>query len=201
MRTYDIRRGQIKPKRLMPRNIQTGRNLRGMIEPKMLSEITDEEVSQLLHHHILLELNRRYLKSSYTIGRLLINKKWYCDTLEDKDRGLRKNMSLEEIKKKKKWGQTAIPTGTYDVTLSNYGKWKPCIMSVPGFADGYVKIHAGNTDSDSNGCILVGYNSAPGRLAGASDPNGYPSSTQTYQKLVQVLEKASSIKIIIRYHL
>ena len=56
-------------------------------------------------------------KPNYTIGKLFINGVFFANTLEDTDRGLTQSMSEDEIKKKKIYGQTAIPTGTYKVTL------------------------------------------------------------------------------------
>jgi hypothetical protein len=46
-------------------------------------------------------LKRMARKDSYTIGKLYINDEYFCDTLEDKDRGLTQSMSLAEISKKK----------------------------------------------------------------------------------------------------
>ena len=57
-------------------------------------------------------------KPKYTIGKLYIDKKYICDTLEDTDRGLNQDMSLEEIKKKKVYGETAIPSGVYKVDMN-----------------------------------------------------------------------------------
>ena len=57
-------------------------------------------------------------KSTYTIGKLYIDNKYFCDTLEDKDRGLKDTMSVEEILKIKVKHETAIPTGTYTLVLS-----------------------------------------------------------------------------------
>ena len=62
-----------------------------------------------------LKLERKYFKDTYTIGNLYVNGKYFCDTLEDKDRGLDDSMSLEDIKSKKIYGQTAIPKGTYEI--------------------------------------------------------------------------------------
>ena len=45
-----------------------------------------------------LKLERKYFKDTYTIGNLYVNGKYFCDTLEDKDRGLDDSMSLEDIK-------------------------------------------------------------------------------------------------------
>ena len=57
-------------------------------------------------------------KSKYTIGKMYIDGQYICDTLEDTDRGLNQNMSLEEIKNKKVYGETAVPTGTYKVDMN-----------------------------------------------------------------------------------
>ena len=58
-----------------------------------------------------LELKRRYLGPSYTIGSLSIDGKYFCDTLEDVDRDLTDAMTEAEIAGKKVKGETAIPKG------------------------------------------------------------------------------------------
>ena len=40
-----------------------------------------------------LELKRIARKDKYTIGHLYVNGKYFCDTLEDPDRGLSSSMS------------------------------------------------------------------------------------------------------------
>ena len=77
-----------------------------------------------------LELKRIAKKDKYTIGHLYINGKYFCDTLEDPDRGLSSSMSNSQIAMKKIKGDTAIPTGTYNITLdivsskySNFSKY------------------------------------------------------------------------------
>ena len=57
-------------------------------------------------------------KPNYTIGKLFINGVFFANTLENTDRGLTQSMSEDEIKKKKIYGQTAIPTGTYKVDMN-----------------------------------------------------------------------------------
>ena len=56
-------------------------------------------------------------KSTYTIGKLYIDNKYFCDTLEDKDRGLKDTMSVEKILNIKVKHETAIPTGNYNVEV------------------------------------------------------------------------------------
>lgn len=123
-----------------------------------------------------LKLIRKYKKSNYTIGKLYIDGVYFCDTLEDKDRGIRSEMSLEEIKKLKIKGQTAIPSGKYRITLNvlspKYSKvqkykafnkgYMPRLIDVKGY-DG-ILIHAGNTIEDTEGCILVGKNKQVGKV-------------------------------------
>ena len=127
-------------------------------------------------------VDRFYKGPKYTIGRLYIDGQYVCDTLEDKDRKLTQTMSLEEIKKKKVYGQTAIPTGTYNVIVNNSPKFKrnlPRLLNVPGY-DG-ILIHRGNTHADSAGCILVGENKLVGKVI---------NSTK-YEKLITELLTAA----------
>lgn len=69
---------------------------------------------------MLLTLRRIARKSEYTIGKLYIDGVYFCDTLEDTDRGLKQSMTEKEIAKIKIPSKTAIPTGTYSVTLKEY---------------------------------------------------------------------------------
>lgn len=132
-----------------------------------------------------LTLIRKYIKEEYTIGELMYGNLKLCDTLEPKDRGLDCKMSLEEIKSKKVSGSTAIPTGTYRVSMDiispkfcNRNAYKFCegklprLNNVPGFNG--ILIHIGNWKEDTAGCILVGRNVVKG---------GILYSTQTFHSL------------------
>ena len=138
-------------------------------------------------------LNRIAKKAKYTIGKLYINDKYFCDTLEDTDRGLTQSMTEQQIVSKKVYGETAIPTGTYRIIISYSNKFKkqmPLLLNVPGFAG--IRIHSGNTEKDSLGCILVGKNKAVGKVLESRD---------TYSKLFSVLQEANkkeTIKITIK---
>lgn len=138
---------------------------------------------------IKLLLKRIAKKNSYTIGKLYINNQYFCDTLEDKDRGLSQSMQLDQISKLKIKDQTAIPTGTYKVSMDivsprfkntswakQYNGKVPRLINVSGF-DG-VLIHPGNTSSDTSGCILVGENKVVGKVI---------NSQVTWKKLMNKL--------------
>lgn len=138
-------------------------------------------------------LNRIAKKAKYTIGKLYINNQYFCDTLEDTDRGLTQSMTEQQIGSKKVYGETAIPTGTYRIIISYSNKFKkqmPLLLNVPGFAG--IRIHSGNTEKDSLGCILVGKNKAVGKVLESRD---------TYSKLFSILQEANkkeTIKITIK---
>lgn len=136
-------------------------------------------------------VDRKWKKQNYTISNLTVNGEWFCNVLEDTDRGLDDSMSLAKIKELKKASITAIPSGTYEVTLdvisprfctnSFYkqvcdGKL-PRLLNVKGFEG--ILIHAGNTDKDTAGCLLVGVNRAVGQVLNSRD---------TFKKLYKLLK-------------
>ena len=117
-----------------------------------------------------LVLTRIAKRKTYTIGRLAIirevneeyktyeQEEYFCDTLEptwrDYAHGGRK------IK-----GCSAIPEGRYAVVISfspKMQKWLPILLGVPMFSG--IRIHAGNTSNDTEGCILVGQNLKKGMV-------------------------------------
>ena len=77
--------------------------------------------------------------------------------LEDTDRGLKSDLPLAGIKELKVQNKTAIPYGRYEVGISYSNRFKklmPIVFNVPGFSG--IRIHAGNTEEDTEGCPLVG---------------------------------------------
>lgn len=109
-------------------------------------------------------LERKYLKSNYTIGKLYINGKFFCNTLEDCVRDINKNGTFDcgEFKIK---GHTAIPYGKYEINITYSPKFRrdlPLLLNVPFFEG--IRIHRGNTHKDSSGCILVGENTKKGMV-------------------------------------
>ena len=138
-----------------------------------------------------IELKRIAVKDTYTIGKLYIDGAYFCDTLEDKDRGLEDNMPIEKIMFLKKSHITAIPTGTYTVILNYSNRFKrimPLVMNVKGFAG--IRIHAGNTSEDTDGCILVGENKAKGQVLNSKD---------TYSRLLARIKSADKVYLTVSY--
>ena len=129
-------------------------------------------------------LKRVALRETYTIGKLYIDTHYFCDTCEDKVRDIEREGKV--------YGKTAIPYGTYKVTLkvqspkysqrASYDWCKgylPRLLNVPHF-DG-ILIHAGNTAEDSAGCILVGENKVVGKVI---------NSMATLKRLYGILKEA-----------
>ena len=129
-----------------------------------------------------LRLERKYRCSNYCIDKLYINDKYFSDALEDPDRGLTDTMSLEEIKKIKIKGNTCIPYGTYNVTITYSPRFKknlPLLNNVKGF-DG-IRIHSGNKPQDTEGCLLLGFNKVKGQVI---------DSRVTTDKLIAQIQQA-----------
>ena len=119
-----------------------------------------------------LKLERKWKKEAYTIGVISVNGVRFSESVEDKDRGLWQGMNEMAIKMMKIAGETAIPTGTYEVVLSVSPKFKskswaakynglvPEIKNVPGFSG--VRIHPGSNANSTEGCIIPGDNKVKG---------------------------------------
>lgn len=136
-------------------------------------------------------VDRKWKKQSYTMSNLYINGEWFCNCLEDADRGLDNSMSEDMIRTLKKPSITAIPRGTYEITLDvispkycNNSFYKqvcngkvPRLLNVKGFEG--ILIHAGNTDKDSAGCLLVGINLERGKVL---------KSKETFKELYKLLK-------------
>lgn len=92
-----------------------------------------------------LKLIRETYSKDSTIGRLFIDDKFFCYTLED------------AVRDKKIKSITAIPAGTYEVIINFSNRFKqlmPLLLRVPNFEG--VRIHWGNYAKDSDGCLLLG---------------------------------------------
>ncbi len=146
-----------------------------------------------------LVLTRTAKRKGYTIGRLEIREPvddeflmgeketYFCDTLEptwrDYEHGARK------IK-----GRSAIPEGRYAVVISyspKFKQWLPILLGVPMFKS--IRIHAGNTARDTEGCILVGENKVKGMVF-----NSRLWLNRLKEKIVEAKEKGEAVWITIR---
>jgi len=128
-----------------------------------------------------LTLKRDTFTATTTIGRLYVDGKFECYTLEDvvRPNGV------------KVYGETAIPEGTYEViiTLSQrFGKLMPLLKDVPMFEG--IRIHPGNTNKDTHGCILVGLVKAHEKIL--SSRSAYDA---LFQKLAAALGKGEPVTI------
>lgn len=139
-----------------------------------------------------LTLRRKFKGPTYTIGDLGIDGKFFCNTIEDTVRPLPATCPDTPrgracTCKEKIYAETAIPAGRYKVTLEYSSRFKrkmPYLHDVPHFLG--ILIHSGNTETDSAGCILVGENTAKGKVL---------NSRATFQRLYALLEKEKEITI------
>lgn len=102
-----------------------------------------------------LRLDRVDLSAARTIGKLHVDGTFECWTLEDAVRPDPDPSTPENEAKIP--GATAIPEGRYRVRVTYSPRFKrrlPLLDNVPGFEG--IRIHAGNTAQDTEGCILVG---------------------------------------------
>ena len=130
-----------------------------------------------------LKLNRIALRKTYTIGKLYIDGKYFCDTLEDTVRDTNKSGKCDNGEKKVK-GNTAIPYGTYEIKWTyspRFKKYTPQIMNVPQFEG--IRIHAGNSSTDTEGCLVLGENKKVGMVL---------NSRATINKFYPIIKEACS---------
>ena len=150
-------------------------------------------------------VDRKWKKEAYTIGRLYIDGVFFCNTLEDKDRGLKQTDSLATIQSKKVYGETAIPTGTYNIRMDikspkysllswykNLCKgFMPRLENVPGWSG--ILIHPLNSPDQTLGCLGVGKNTQVGKLTDSKN-----TFAKLYKKMKSAYDKGESIKITIK---
>jgi len=124
-----------------------------------------------------IQIKRLHKTNKSTIGELTIDGKFECYTLEDIER---------DVKIK---AETAIPKGTYKVIINQSNRFKrlmPLLLNVPNFEG--VRIHAGNTNHDTEGCILVG------RTRGV---DFIGQSRKAYDSLFKKMQEAKEITLTI----
>jgi len=127
-----------------------------------------------------LRLERIEFATEYTMGRLFVDGAFECWVLEDAVRA-----------GKKIAGATAIPAGTYAVTVdfsNRFQKPMPHILDVPGFEG--IRIHPGNTTSDTDGCLLVGL-----KRVGATVQRSRDAYRALFAKLSKAIESGEKVEI------
>ncbi len=130
-----------------------------------------------------LTLKRIALRPTYTIGKLYIDDAYFCDTLEDTVRDTNKSGKFDNGEQKIK-GKTAIPYGTYEIKWTyspRFKKYTPQLMNVPSFEG--IRVHAGNTSADTEGCLILGENKQVGKVL---------NSRATINKFYQIIKEACS---------
>ena len=130
-----------------------------------------------------LTLKRIALRPTYTIGRLYVDGNYFCDALEDTVRDLNKDGKFDNGEKKV-YAKTAIPYGTYEIKWTyspRFKKYTPQLINVPSFEG--IRIHAGNTSADTEGCLLLGENKQVGKVL---------NSRATINKFYPLIKKACS---------
>ena len=128
---------------------------------------------------MLIEVKRFEFKDTHTVGKLYLDGIYECFTLEDAVRNGTKII-----------GKTAIPIGTYKVIIDASTRFKqdmPHILDVPDFTG--VRIHAGNTSADTDGCILLGTTWAGKDFIG--------NSKIAYKKFFNKLKENKTVSITI----
>ncbi len=130
-----------------------------------------------------LTLKRIALRPTYTIVKLYIDDVYFCDTIEDTVRDLNKNGKFDNGEKKVH-SKTAIPYGTYEIKWTyspRFKKYTPQLMNVPSFEG--IRIHAGNTSADTEGCLILGKNKQVGKVL---------NSRATINKFYPIIKNACS---------
>lgn len=137
-----------------------------------------------------LRLERLWPKKDYTVGRLYVDDRLFCNTLEDRIVDKNKN-GVFDGDEKKVYSESAIPYGTYKIIYNwspKFGRNLPRLLNVPHFEG--ILIHPGNTAADSAGCILVGKNTEVGRLT-----NSRYISDELNKLIDEAQQKGESITI------
>ena len=148
-------------------------------------------------------LERIAKRKTYTIGRLYIRQqvmdeylpgtedKYFCDTLEPTWRDYANG--AYKVK-----GRSAIPEGRYAVVISwspKFKQWLPILLGGPEFNKQWqgIRIHAGNTAKDTQGCILVGRNQRVGEVL-----ESRKWLYELKQKIVEAKDKGEAVWLTIK---
>ena len=148
---------------------------------------------------MLIKIDRKWKKEKYTISNVYVNGKRftdgknYCNALEDTDRGLTSDMTVDKILNNKVYGKTAIPKGEYIITITyslSFKRKLPLVNAVKGFTG--VRIHSGNSAKDTHGCILIGRNDVVGKIT-----NSRYWFKLLYADIKKALDRGEIVKLVI----
>ena len=117
---------------------------------------------------------RRWFSKDLTIGELLLDGGFLCFTLEDRIRLLRNPNGGSWRPEWKVPKATAIPQGTYGLVVDMSERFKtlmPRVCDVPLFAG--IRWHTGNTEHDTEGCLILGAARAADRVLHSRDAFQY----------------------------
>ena len=148
-------------------------------------------------------LTRIAKRKTYTIGRLYIREQvmdeylpgyedhYFCDTLEPTWRDY--EHGAYKVK-----GRSAIPEGRYAVVISyspKFKQWLPILLGSPEFNRKWqgIRIHAGNTAKDTEGCILVGQNREVGKVL-----DSRKWLYELKQKIVEAKDRGEAVWITVK---
>ena len=148
-------------------------------------------------------LKRIAKRKTYTIGRLYIRRQvideylpgyedhYFCDTLEPTWRDY--EHGAYKVK-----GRSAIPEGRYAVVISwspKFKQWLPILLGGPEFNRKWqgIRIHAGNTAKDTEGCILVGQNREVGKVL-----DSRKWLYELKQKIVEAKDRGEAVWITVK---
>lgn len=135
-------------------------------------------------------LQRGQSKHGVTLSRLNLGEKFICDVLEDEVREV-KGQSVDQWKVH---GKTAIPAGTYEIVAQDSPRFGPdtlTLLNVPGFK--YIRVHAGNSAEDTEGCLLPGIRMSETRVASSR-----AALAHIRELVLPALQRGESVHIEIR---
>lgn len=142
---------------------------------------------------MILHLKRTVRTEPSTLGELRVDGRFVCFTLEDRDRGLTSAMPTARIQALKVAGKTAIPTGSYRVTIDRSPRFNvlmPLLHYVLGFLG--VRMHWGNKPEDTEGCILVGFTNAADWIG-----ESRKAYAHVYNLIAEALARRETVTLIV----
>lgn len=138
---------------------------------------------------MLIIVTRDLFFDNCTLGKLTVVGRTF-ETIEDTVR----EVAGLSVNSWKIFGKTAIPKGSYEVILSfsnRFQKVLPELLNVPGFSK--IRIHSGNTSTDTEGCILLGLQRGKEMVS-----NSRNAMEQFMSILIPVINAKKKITLVIK---